>query len=947
MCWPADPAIRDVPKNRWDAETFFDPDPTHNDRVGTRRGGYLDEPIPFDPAAFGVMPRTVEGGEPEQFVILDLARAALADAGLEQGALDGRKVEVVIGRGNYFNRGNLARLQHGRVVAQTLAMFRAVHPEWSEADFEAIRRDLKSSLPPFEAATIPGQLTNATAGRVASRFNLQGASYVIDAASASALAALDLGTRAIVERRADVAIVGGVYLEADVDFPLVFSRLGVLSRSGESQPFSANADGMVAGEGAGVIVLKGLADAERDGDRVYAVVKGVGLASDGEGAHLAAPSARGHVRAIRRALRERARVDPASVELIEGHGLGVPAADRAELRALLAAFPPTNTRNRRTLGAVSGLIGHAMPAAGMAGLIKAALALFHRVLPPSQGAESPHHLLKKGSDRLTLNRATRPWIHSAATPRRAGVNAFGFAGINAHAVLEEHSASADGVHSSVLRDWPDEAVLLAAPDRGSLVDMVRRLCDQLRRRDDLDLRDVAYTLSSDAATSGAGAKLGLVVRSVAELIERLGRAVAPNGSPTPPATRSATAEASISGSSLWAKKAEWRSCSPAKARNIEACSRTCVRTFRSFGRTSTRRTGWRSSRARRRRPASSSSESRARMHRSGNPATAVNIVLSSQLAIYRLLLRLGLNPDAVVGHSSGEFLALAAAGAVRVDRALEMRFNELASLFAHLESSGAVPSARLVSIATNRQRVESALEQSAGGIVVAIDNCPHQVVIAGPDDEVERLIIRLRGEGVACEDLPFGRAYHTPAFETVLEPVRRFFDTLEISSPSVALYSCCLAGETPRDPEEIRRLAVAQWTRPVEFRRTIEAMHADGIRLFVDVGARGNLAGFTEDALRGKPAFAIAANLPRRSGLTQLNHLVASLFAHGVSLSVEPLYERRRVRHVDFDAVADAKPSTVTLQIGFPEMSLSPSMIETLRAKMLPACDVRANRRRG
>ena len=162
----------------------------------------------------------------------------------------------MIGRGNYFNRGNLTRLQHGRMIAQTLSLLAALHPEWSEADREAIRADLRASLPPFEAATIPGQLTNATAGRIAHRLDLSGASFVVDAASASSLVALDLAARALVERRADLAIAGGVYLEADVDFPLVFRQLNALSRSGTARPFAAGADGMLPGEGVGVVVLE-------------------------------------------------------------------------------------------------------------------------------------------------------------------------------------------------------------------------------------------------------------------------------------------------------------------------------------------------------------------------------------------------------------------------------------------------------------------------------------------------------------------------------------------------------------------------------------------------------------------------------------------------------------------------------------------------------------------
>ncbi len=218
-----------------------------------------------------------------------------------------------------------------------------------------------------------------------------------------------------------------------------------------------------------MVVLKRLRDSERDGDRVYAVLKGVGLASDGRGRGLASPSAREHARAIRRAYR-RSGIDPMTVGLVEGHGLGVPASDRAELRALRSIFPRPHW-GRRTLGAVSALIGHAMPAAGMAALIKTALALHHRVLPPSPIAEPPHPLLTDAQSPFTLSATARPWIHGdRAHPRRAGVNAFGFAGISAHAVLEEHARSADGLTPGCQPRWETEAILLGALDRAGWLD---------------------------------------------------------------------------------------------------------------------------------------------------------------------------------------------------------------------------------------------------------------------------------------------------------------------------------------------------------------------------------------------------------------------------------------------------------------------------------------------
>ncbi len=729
-----------------------------------------------------VAPRTVEGDDPEQFLVLDAVRSALADAGLLDRLPDCRRIEVAVGR------RNPTPPQHGHV------------------------------------------------------------------ASASALVALDLGARALVSRRADLAIVGGACLPTD---------------------------------GVGIAVLKRLRDAERDGDRVYAVVKGVGIADDG----------RGPGRAIRRAYRL-SGVDSATVGLIEGHGPG--------------------------LGAASGAIGRSMPAAGMAGIIKAALALHHRMLPASGVSDRPHRLLRGSS--LALNPASRPWIQGVPAPRLAGVNAFGFAGINAHAVLEEHTASADGVTPGAMVRWPSEAILLEARDRSSLADRVKWLADRLRGRPELALKDLAYSLAAGHSSCGeTTVRVGLVVESVEDLVSRLD-AIAPRlADPSCNSIRDAR------GTYFWSQPLgrsgglaflfpgegsqypgmladlcphfpEVRALFDTADRLALESGAIAAPSASLFGAASADTALW-------------------------ETGTAVNVVLSSQWALYQLLCRLELRPSAVAGHSSGEFLALAAAGAVRVDRGLEERFSDLAAIFARLDPDGVVAPARLVGVAASRERVEAEIGAHRG-VSVAVDNCPHQVVVAGPPGEVDVVVARLRDRGMMVEDLPFARAYHTPAFAPLVGPVRDFFEGLDVSTPAIPLYSCSSAARVPSDAAEVRRLAIAQWTRPVEFRRTVEAMHGDGVRLFIDVGARGNLAGFVEDTLRGRPAFAVAANLPKRSGLTQLNHLVASLYAQGVTLTPEFLFARRRPRLVDLDA---PQPSRPAVRFELPEMRLPAELVERLR----------------
>ena len=927
-----------VPTDRWNPATFFDPAP---DRVKTHRGGYLAEPIPFDPGRQGVMPRAVEGGEPEQFLILDTARAALRDAGLPDGPADGRRAEVVVARGNYFNRGNLTRLSHGRILAQTLAILESLHPEWTDADRHAVRADLQASLPPFEAATIPGQLTNATAGRVADRLDLLGASYVVDAASASALVALDLAARSLKERRADLALVGAVYLEADVDFPLVFDRLGALSQTGHARPFTAGADGLISGEGVGVVVLKRLADAEAAGDRIYAVVRGVGIASDGRGAGLAAPSARGHARAIRRAYRA-SRVEPAQVALIEGHGLGLPAADRAEIRALRATFPPIAS-GRRALGAVSALIGHAMPAAGMAGLIKASLALHHRVIPPSTPADNPHPALLRPDSPVHLNDRVRPWVHGATDhPRTAGVNAFGFAGINAHAVLQAHPSSDRPDAPGALTTWDTEAFCLGGRDRADLAHQAQTLINQLAQHPSVSAKDLAFTLNSDLNPDHP-ARLGLVAKSAAELAERLDGAVQRL---LDPACRSIRDSRGIyfwdrgdnpepppvaflfpgEGSQYPGMLGDLAAHFPEVRAMLDTADRLARR---SGSRADDPDAPW---------------PSEILYGRGGNGAglwsaeVAVNVVLSAEWALYQILRRLGLRPDAVLGHSSGEFLALAAAGVLAMDQAFEDGLAALASLFGRLETTGAMPAAQLVAVATDRAKVEAAIAATGqtAAVEVAMDNCPHQVVLAGEPASVDAVVARLRERGTLCEVLPFARAYHTPSFAPSVGPIRDFFGSIPIRPPTVPLYSCVDGQRMPADPAAIEALAVKQWTRCVAFRPAVEAMHAAGIRVFVDVGARGNLAGFVEDTLRGRPSFAIGANLPRRSGMTQLNHLVAALHAQGISLDPGHLYARRRPVRLDLANAPEPDRPIPALAVGFPTMRLSDDLRARLQARPTP-----------
>lgn len=436
-------AVCDPPPGSWETDIFFDPDSDANDRVYCRKGGYLGDLATFDPLDHGVMPRTVEGGEPDQWLALRVAREAFDDAGYGEEIPERERTGVILGKGTYLNRGNLCVVQHGKIVDQTLGILGALHPEMDGEARDRLRREFKELLPPFNPDTVPGLIPNIIAGRIANRLDLMGPSYTVDGACASSLLALDHAVTELESRRLDTVLVGGSHVVTPVQVMMLFCQLGALSRKQRIRPFDRDADGTILGEGIGMMVLKRLEDARRNGDRIYAVVRGVGISSDGRGVSVMAPRLEGEVLALRRAYAA-AGVEPATVGLIEAHGTGTPVGDATEVRALAQVFGGRNGRQPWcALGSVKSMLGHLMPAAGVAGMIKAALALHHGIIPPTLHVDEPHPELGLGSSPFYVCTEARPWIHaSRSAPRRAGISAFGFGGINGHVVLEEPSHAA-------------------------------------------------------------------------------------------------------------------------------------------------------------------------------------------------------------------------------------------------------------------------------------------------------------------------------------------------------------------------------------------------------------------------------------------------------------------------------------------------------------------------
>lgn len=290
---------------------YFDPDSQENDRIYTRKGGFLGELAEFDPTEFGIMPASVDGGEPDHFLALRLAVEALRDAGYGDGSFNGETTGIILGRGTYINRGYNTLLQHGQIVDQTLGLLQQFHPNLDDQTLSSIRQQLKASLPPFTAEMVPGLVPNVITGRIANRLNLMGPNYIVDAACASSLIAVELAIKELLDGNCDLMLAGGVHASTPPQINMIFCRIGALAREGIC-PFDQATTGTLLGEGLGILVLKRLADAERDGDRIYAVLKGIGSSSDGKAYGLLAPRQEGEVLALQRAYAN-SGVDPVTV----------------------------------------------------------------------------------------------------------------------------------------------------------------------------------------------------------------------------------------------------------------------------------------------------------------------------------------------------------------------------------------------------------------------------------------------------------------------------------------------------------------------------------------------------------------------------------------------------------------------------------------------------------
>jgi acyl transferase domain-containing protein/NAD(P)H-dependent flavin oxidoreductase YrpB (nitropropane dioxygenase family) len=894
-------AITEVPADRWDIDTYYRPEVT-GDQAGrysvSKWGGFLD-PVPFDAIRYGIPPTALSSIDPTQLLALEVAHRAMVDAGYphDRADTDHSRTGVVFGAEAGSDMGH----------AQTL---RTMLPAY----LGEVPAELDEQLPSVTEDSFPGVLANVIAGRVANRFDLGGPNLTVDAACASSLASLDAACKELLTGGSDLMICGAADLHNGINDFLMFTSAHALSPTGRCRTFDSSGDGIALGEGVACVVLKRLSDAERDHDRIYAVIKGVGASSDGRALGLTAPRAAGQRRALDRAY-HRASLVPSQIGIIEAHGTGTVVGDRTELETLTRLFTDAQAEpGACALGSVKSQIGHTKCAAGLAGVIKVALSLHHGVRPPTINLSSPNPAWRPEDSPFAFYSEARPW---SAPPgqRFAGVSAFGFGGTNYHVVLGGYDRGLEPRHAR--DEWPAELFCF----RGSDADTVHRAMNRLAAKlaaggaRSPRLRDFAAEFARESDSRSGPVRAAIVARSTDELDTLLRRALAGehdprNGLVQPPQPPPGGTLAFLfpgQGSQRPGAFADLFVSFPEIRRYLHLApdleELLCP-------------------------PAAFGAEAgRALTDRVRDTRVAQPVLGIYGLAVSHLLGRLGVRPSTAGGHSYGELVALCAGGAFDDETLVELSRARADAILASVDGD---PGAMAAVAGTPRQVADvltgAGADQSRhSAVVMANHNSPDQVVISGPTADVDSAVTALTDAGLSARRLQVACAFHSPVVAGATDRFAAVLAGTDIAVPAIPVWGNRTAGRYPDDPERIRHELAEQIASPVRFADQIEAMYRDGTRIFVETGPGQALTRLVRAVLGDRPHVAVACDGGSGGGMRAFLLALAELACAGVPVQTGWLFRGR-----------DVLPTTAQRPVDYPMWTVNGQSVRDGAGDSLP-----------